>query len=205
MLNPMTRWTLLIWLCLTLPACSWFKDKPPEYIDAPEAPPLQVPEDLDPPRYITPIVIMAPEMRTPSGDELNPAPPRVANTGGGGDSNAWMAWSAQGVYLLVRDTPESVSRRLRFAIERSGMDMMERGENGDYRFDYMHLQYDDRSFWKKLKFWDNSLGPNYSGVYRTRVEADAEGARIYLYFDSGESATTSAAEHVLGIFMDRLG
>jgi len=205
MLSFPTRTIAVVVLACGLQACSWFKEKQPEYIDAPEVAPLKVPEGLDAPQYKSPIVINAPELPTPTGDELNPTPPRVASTGGGGEANAYMAWSAQGVYLKVKDTPASVARRLGFAIENSGMDMLDKGDEGRYRFQYVQLQRDDRSFWQKLKFWGNDLGPNYSGVYRTEVKPDDEGARIYLYFDAGTPATTAAAEHVLGIFMDRLG
>jgi uncharacterized lipoprotein len=144
-------------------------------------------------------------MRMPSGDELNPGPPRVVSTGGNADSNAWMSWSAQGVFLKVRDTEDSVQRRLRFAIERSGMKLLNEAGDGSYRFEYYHVRADDRSFWQKMMFWRGGAGPNYSGIYRTQVVADGEDARVYLLFDSGEQATTNAAENVLGQFMERLG
>ena len=188
-----------------LTGCSWFREKPPEYVASREVPRIRVPEGLDEPTYPNPLVISTPEMRIPTGDELNPGPPRTVNTGGRSDANAFLAWSAEGVYLKVLDTPDSVSRRLGFAIERSGMQMLERGGAGEYRFTYSHQRLDQRSLWQKMKFWNDDLGPNYSGTYRTRVAGDGENTRIYLMFDSGEPATTSAAEHVLGIFMERLG
>ena len=106
---------------------------------------------------------------------------------------------------MVRDTPESVARRLGFAIERSGMTTLDSGSQGSYRFEYVQLRVDDRSLWQKVKFWEKSKTPNYTGIYRTRVEADGQDARVFLLFDSGESATTNSAEHVLGKFMERLG
>lgn len=190
---------------LVLSACSWFRDKPPEYMASREAEPLRVPEGYDLPRQPSPVLITTPEMRLPSGDELNPGPPRVVSTGGSGDSNAWMSWSAQGVYLKVLDTAESVERRLGFAIERSGMELLDAAGDGAYRFQYFHIPPDERSFWEKLQFWRGDNGPNYSGIYRTQVVADGEDARVYLLFDSGEQATTNAAEHVLGLFMERMG
>lgn len=205
MLIKPIRALLLLCAAATLASCSWFKEKPPEYVASEEVPRLQVPADLDEPNYPRPLVITAPPMRIPSGDELNPGPPRVVSTAGRGDANAFMAWSAAGAYLKVLDSRESVSRRLGFAIERSGMRMLERGENGAYRFEYFHERPDDRSIWQKMTFWSDELGPNYSGVYRTRVEADGQDARVFLLFDSNEPATTNAAEHILGIFMERLG
>jgi uncharacterized lipoprotein len=192
-------------LLLGLAGCSWFKEKPPEYVASREVPRLQVPPDLDEPRYPSPLMISAPEMRIPTGDELNPGPPRTVSTGGRADANAFMSWSAEGVYLKVLDTPDSVNRRLGFAIERSGMQLLEGGEAGDFRFQYNHRRPDQRSLWQKMKFWSDGRGPDYSGTYRARVSGDGDNSRVYLMFDSGEPATTSAAEHVLGLFMERLG
>ncbi len=192
-------------LAAGLGACSWFKEKPPEYMASQEVDPLGVPSDLDAPQYRAPLVITTPEMRLPSGDELNPGPPRAVSTAGRGDANAWMAWSAEGVYLSVDDSPESVQRRLGFAIDRTGMRPLEPADDGAHRFEYVHQRFDERSFWQKLAFWNDGLGADYSGTYRTRVVADGDETRVYLLLDSGRPATTSASEHVLGIFMERLG
>lgn len=167
---------------------------------------LQVPEGLDPLQFPSPLLISAGEIRLPSGDELNPGPPRVANTAGqGNDSNAYLSWSGQGVYLAVADTPDSVQRRLGFAITRVGMTPLETDEPNEHRFEYIQVNTDDRSFWQKMAFWNRSRGPDYSGFYRTRVEGDGDKSRVYLFLDSGTPATTTAAEHILGIFMERLG
>ena len=166
--------------------------------------PLQVPEDLDQVQAVRPIVISSQELRLPAGDELNPGPPRVAATGGG-DTNAFMAWSATGVYLKVNDTPDSVARRLGFVIERSGMQVIEQSADGRHRFEYQHPYVDERGFFSKMLFWRDDQGPNYSGAYQTRLEADAGQTRVYLLHDDGSRADTSAAEHILAIFMERLG
>lgn len=205
MLKLFIRTTALFLALALVQACSWFGDKPPEYVESEDGQPLQVPEDLDEPQFQSPIAITAPELRMPAGDELNPGPPRVVATAGRTDTNAFMAWSAQGVYLMVRDTPDSVARRLGFAIERAGMRLIDKDPGGQHRFEYHHARTDERSFWRKMLFWTDGKGPNYSGIYRTRMEADGEGTRVYLLFDSGEAATTDSAEHVLGIFMERLG
>ncbi len=205
MLKQLSRLAALLLIAALLPACSWFKEKPPEYMLSEEVEPLSVPADLNEPVYRAPLLVGSPGMRLPSDDELNPGPPRAVNTAGRGDANAYMAWSAQGVYLSVLDSPESVSRRLGFAIERTGMRTLEPAENGDHRFEFVHLRPDDRSFWQKLAFWNRGDGPDYSCFYRTRVVDDGGNSRVYLFLDSGTPAPTSAAEHVLGIFMERLG
>jgi len=188
-----------------LGACSLFKDKPPEYMVSREAEPLEVPSDLDAPRYPAPLLISAPEMRMPSGDELNPGPPRTVTTAGRGKANAWIAWSAEGVYLAVADSPASVDRRLGYAIERTGMRPLETDGEASHRFEYVHVRYDERSFWQKLAFWNDGKGPDYTGTYRAQLVPNGVDTRVYLYLDSGAPAPTSAAEHILGIFMERLG
>ena len=205
MLNPLFRCLATLVLIASLAGCSWFRDKPPEYMESQEVAALSVPEGLDPLRYQSPLLIGNEGIRMPSGDELNPGPPRVVNTAGQGDTNAYLAWSAQGVYLAVRDTPESVQRRLGFAIGRVGMSPLETSEPMEHRFEYVHIRYDERSIWQKMAFWNRNKGPDFSGFYKTQVVADGEESRVYLYLDSGTQATTSAAEHILGIFMERLG
>ncbi len=205
----MARKTRSVWLMLLvvllLPACSLFRDKPPEYLDSDPGGTLQVPEDLDSLVFVRPVEITVPYMRTPSGDELNPGPPRAVATGGRGDTNAFLAWSAQGVYLQVKDSSDSVARRLGYAIERSGMRLIERDPEGGHEFEYTQMRVDDRGFFQKLMFWRNDQGPNYSGRYRTRLAPDGEQTRVYLNYPGGESVDTAAGEHILAIFMERLG
>ena len=128
MLIKPIRALLLLCAAATLASAAGSRKNRRNMSPAEEVPRLQVPADLDEPNYPRPLVISAPAMRIPTGDELNPGPPRVVNTAGRGDANAFMAWSAAGAYLKVLDSRESVSRRLGFAIERSGMRMLERGE-----------------------------------------------------------------------------
>lgn len=198
---------LLVPACaLLLAACGTFGDKPPEYLVSEEGKPLAVPEGLDQPQPVNPVTIRVEEMRSPSGDELNPLPPRAASTAGGGDANAYIAWSAAGAYLAVKDTPDSVSRRLRFAIERSGMNLLQRDDNAGHLFEYAHEQQPvEKGFFGKMLFWREEYGPNYSGTYRVRLEPDGTETRVYLVTDAGDAVGTNAAEQILGLFMERLG
>lgn len=189
-----------------LQACSWFKDKQPEYLESREGQALKVPEGLDEPRAVSPVVIRIENMRMPAGDELRPVPPHAAVTAGGGEANAYMAWSSSGAYLAVKDTPDSVSRRLRFAIERSGMQLIKQGENGAHLFEYVHQRIpQEKSFFQKILFWRSNEGPDYSGTYQLKLEPAGEETRVFLRFQDGNPAETSAAEYVLGAFMERLG
>ena len=197
---------LLVFASTLMQACSLFKDKEPVYLASEEGRPLQLPEGFDKPQPVNPIVINIAEMRTPTGDELSAMPPRAATTAGGGDANAYIAWSANGAFLAVKDSPQSVSRRLRFAIQRSGMNLVQRDDEGGHQFEYFQpLQPMEKSFWGKVMFWRQEYMANYSGAYKLRLEADGDETRVYLMTAAGEHTGTNAAEHVLGIFMERLG
>lgn len=197
---------LSILVMLLISACGLFGDRKPEYLDSSEGKPLQVPEDLDAPRPVTPVVIRISDMPKPTGDQLDFQPPRVAVTAGGGDANAYMAWSSSGAYLAVRDTPESVARRLRFAIQRSGMNLVERHDEGGHIFEYRHLRLPpEKSLFQKVLFWRDVESPDYSGTYRLRLQPEGEETRVYLDVAGDGAAETPAAEHILGIFMERLG
>lgn len=195
----------LLLMAMVLSGCSMFGNNEPEYLASVEGEPLKIPEGLDAPKGPRPVVITVPQMRMPAGDELEPLPPRVVSTAGKQDTNTFMAWSAEGVYLMVKDTPDSVARRLRFAIVNSGMNMLERDDSGSHKFHYtqVHLTTDE-GFFSSMAFWRDKP-VDYSGVFMTHLQPDGENTRVYLLFGTGESVDTSGAEHILGIFMERLG
>jgi hypothetical protein len=140
----------------------------------------------------------------PAGDELEPMPPRVVSTAGRQDTNAYMAWSAQGAYLLVKDSPDSVANRLRNAIESLGMELLEVGEAGAHKFHYTQPQAPDEGFFSRMAFWRSSGGDfNYSGTFMTSLRPDGKNTRIYLLFGNGEPVDVAGTEHILGIFMER--
>lgn len=183
-------------------------EKGSEYLNSVSVPPLKIPPGLDNPTGPSPLIIGVPDMRKPEGDELSPGPPRVASTAGKQDANAYIAWSPKGAYLLVKDTPDSVKRRLRFAIERSGMTLLKPGENGDLKFHYTQAAppHEDEGFFSHMAFWRSK--PEYidfSGTFMFSIEPDDDNSRVYLLFGTGEPVDVSGCEHILGIFMDRLG
>ena len=184
--------------------CSWFGgDEKPPYYDSDNGKRLEIPEGLNAPDFVSPLMIVERPVALP--EVMDTRPPRVASTAGRGDANAWLGWASDGVYLKVLDTPESVARRLGFAIERSGMRMLKEADEGAYAFEYLQPPGpDEGGFFSKLAFW-RSDGPDYSGAYRTEVRADGEDARVYLRQPNGDPAAPDAAEHVLAVFMERLG
>ena len=199
------RATIISVLLVVLSGCSWFGKNEPEYVASVEHEPLKIPAGLDRPQGTSPaVIITSPGMRKPVGDELEPLPPLVVSTAGKQDANSYMAWSAEGVYLFVKDTPDSVARRLRFAIERSGMTMLKHDDSGAHKFHYKQDMRTDKGFFSRLAFW-RSDPVDYSGTFMTRLKADGENTRVYLLFGTGEAVDTAGAEHVLGIFMDRFG
>ena len=79
-------------------------------------------------------------------------------------------------------------------------------DEGAHKFEYSHLRVPrEKGFFEKMLFWRNDLGPDYSGTYQVVIQPDGEASRVYLKFETGSPANTNAAEHVLGIFMERLG
>ena len=187
--------------------CSSFRNKEPEYLASVEAAPLKVPPGMNNPTGPSPVLISVPQMRIPAGDELEPAPPRVVSTAGKQDANAYIAWSAEGAYLMVKDTPDSVARRLRYAIENSGMTMLNVGDSGAHKFHYTQVHAEsDEGFFSRMAFWrDRPEYIDFSGTFMTSLRPDGQDTRVYLLFGTGDPVDTAGSEHILGIFMERLG
>jgi hypothetical protein len=204
MMNTLYRTVIALTLTAVLAGCSLFGNNEPEYLASVESPPLQIPPGLDSPRSSAPVLIGQPKMRMPAGDELEPMPPRVVSTAGKQDTNAYMAWSAEGAYLMVKDTPESVARRLRFVIENSGMEMLKMDDSGSHKFHYTQPEPESEGFFSNMAFW-RETAMNYSGTFMTSLRPDGENTRVYLLFGTGEPVDTAGTEHILGIFMERLG
>lgn len=208
MMISFCRIVIALLLVAIIAGCSSFRNKEPEYLASREEAPLKIPPGLDNPTSPSPVLITVPEMRLPQGDELEPAPPRVVSTAGKQDANAYIAWSAKGAYLMVRDTPDSVARRLGFAIVNSGMTMLEKSASGSHKFHYKQPPpiTDDKGFFSRMAFWRSR--PDYvdfSGTFMTSLIPDGEDTRVYLLFGTGEAVDTAGSEHILGVFMERLG
>jgi len=188
---------------LLLAACS-SKGKKPEYYDAVETPSLEVPEGLSKPDSSSALVIRAPYMPPPAMI-LQDMPPRISNTTSGIDANSRLSWSAQGIYLLVEDTPESVQRRLAIVIERSGMQRIRTDVNGVYRFDYYQTFDKVDGFISKMAFWNRDNSEDYSGAYQIYGQPAGESTRVYIKYADGTDCEPDAAEHVLAVLGARLG
>jgi len=198
------RTAITLTLIAVLSGCSLFGENEPEYIDSIEAEPLKIPPGLDEPAGPAPVTISVPYLRMPQGDELEPMPPRVVSTAGRKDTKAYLSWSAEGVYLMIKDAPVNVARQLESAINKLGMTMLDRDDAGSHKFHYKQDMGVDEGFFSSMAFW-RSNPTDYSGTFMTSLQADGKDTRVYLLFGTGEAVDTAGAEHILGIFMDSLG
>lgn len=203
-----TRVSFVLTACLAmlvLAGCASRDARSREYYGAVETKPLEVPEGLAEPTSSAALIINAPPMPL-SPMAMESKPPRISSTTSGLDSNSEFKWSAQGLYLLVDDTPESVQRRLKLVIERAGMQRIRVDEEGVYRFDYYQtFGGEDEGFLSRLAFWNRDDVEDYSGAYQTYVRPDGEQTRVYVKYADGTDCEPDAAEHILDVVRSRLG
>lgn len=198
---------IVLTACMVLlTSCSLFrhKDKQPLYYKAVEAEPLVIPEGLDRPASSSALVIVTPMAPLPQ-KEMKIVPPRISSQSTGDKDGSRVRWSAEGAYLEVQDTQESVYNRLGLVIQRSGMSLSDTHLDNGYFFEYSHDPKDpDRGFFSKLAFWRDD-GPNFSGSYKAVIQADGKNSRIFIKNADDSEADQAAAEHLLNIFGERLG
>jgi uncharacterized lipoprotein len=184
-------------------ACS-SKSKKPEYYNAAETAPMEIPEGLNQPSSSSALRIEAPYMPPPSMI-LQDKPPRISSTTSGIDSNSRLSWSSQGIYLLVEDSPESVQRRLGIVIKRTEMKRIQIDDKGVYRFDY-YQEFDEiGGFISRMAFWNRDQVEDYSGAYQTFTQPEGENTRVYIKYADGTDCEPDAAEHVLAVLGARMG
>ena len=195
---------------LALSSCSMFKreEKVPLYYSAVESPELQVPESLARPSSSGAFVITTPAVPLPQ-QEIRTYPPRVDTTSTDGQTGSAVRWSAGIVYLSVKDSQESVFRRLGIVVTRSGMSLLNTIGDSGYSFAYKHVPKSTDEgffgrFFGKMAFWRDKP-PNYSGDYQAVTQADGEITRVSIKNADGSEADPNAAEHLLEILGERLG
>jgi uncharacterized lipoprotein len=189
---------------LLLTACS-SGEKRPEYYDAEEVAPLQIPEGLEKPDAASALVIASPKMPPPTM-VMETKPPRISSTTSGINANSSFTWSSQGLYLKVLDSPDSAHRRLGLVIDRAGMEKVRIDDEGVYRFDYYQRFEDEGGFFSKLAFWSRDKSEDYSGAYQLYVRPDGrDNARVYVKYADGTDCEPDAAEHLLAVIRSRMG
>ena len=195
---------LLTILAVLLTAACSSKSKKPDYYNEFETASLEIPEGLSQPDSSSALVIRTPSMPPPSMI-LQDTPPRISSTTSGINANSRLSWSAQGLYLLVEDTPESVQRRMGIVIERSGMQRIRIDDSGVYRFDYYQTFDNVDGFISKMAFWNRDQSEDYSGAYQTYAQPEGENTRVYIKYADGTDCEPDAAEHVLAVLGARMG
>lgn len=188
---------------IVVSACS-SKSKKPEYYDAVESPSLDIPEGLSRPESGSALVVNTPYMPPPSMILLD-KPPRISSTTSGLDANSRLSWSAQGLYLLVEDTPESTHRRLGLVLERGGMQRIRVDDKGVYRFDYYQKFDKLEGFLGRMAFWNRDNAEDYSGAYQAFTQSEGGNTRVYLKYADGTDCEPDAAEHLLAVLSERMG
>jgi uncharacterized lipoprotein len=196
--------TFLTTLVVLLVAACSSESKKPEYYNQVEAPSLEIPEGMSTPDSSSALIIRVPYMPPPSMI-LQDKPPRITSTTSGIDANSRLSWSAQGIYLLVEDTPESVQRRLAIVIERGGMQRIRIDVNGVYRFDYYQTFDKVGGFISKMAFWNRDNSEDYSGAYQIYAQPEGENTRVFIKYADGTDCEPDAAEHMLQVLSERMG
>ena len=201
--NAALKMLALLLPALLLAACSGGQ-KQPEYYAATETEPLEIPDHLSKPDASQALIIQAEYMPPPSLI-METRPPRISSTTSGIEEGSRLNWSAQGLYLLVEDTPESSHRRLGAVIKNSGMERIRVDDKGVYRFDYYQTFEDTGGFMKSMAFWRRDATEDYSGAYQAYVRPEGEITRVYIKYADGTDCEADAAEHLLAVIRKRLG
>jgi uncharacterized lipoprotein len=194
---------LLACAVMLLAACA-SENKEPEYYRAVETESLVIPEGLSKPDLSSALVINSPYMPPPTM-MIETMPPRISSTTSGLKANSRLNWSAEGLYLLVKDTPESTHRRVGIVLEHGGMQRIRVDENGVYRFDYYQKFAEKDGFFKKMAFWSVDETEDYSGAYQVFTQPDGENTRVYIKYADGTDCEPDAAEHLLDVLSARMG
>lgn len=165
---------------------------------------MEIPEGLDKPDESGALVITTPYMPPPTM-LIETMPPRISSTTSGLKANSRLSWSPEGLYLLVKDTPESTHRRLGYVLENGGMQRIRVDEEGVYRFDYYQKFAEKDGFFKKMAFWNVDETEDYSGAYQVFTQPDGENTRVYIKYADGTDCEPDAAEHLLDVLSARMG
>jgi len=185
------------------------KSREPIYKASDEIDEIEVPADLSQPQVG--VVYNVPGYSLPelaaTGNEM--LPPTVQPSEVAEHSRSQIRFGRSGLYLAIQDEPDSVWRRLGFALNRGDMRLESSNEDG---FEYVfHLDHEpvesEKSGFSRLFFWRKAELINYSGRYRIVVGKESEGGvtAVELLGESGGVLDFDRAEYILAGLRDRLG
>ncbi len=208
-LKILTTTTLLITLISLLTACGT-RDRLPVYADSEEIDPVEAPPGMTQPQvrstYDVPGYYL-PELAA-RGNEARP--PNVQPSAEAERSRSQIRFGRTGLFLEVRDEPDSVWQQLGSTLNDHGMSVQEADESERrYRFLLSHEAIEaERRGLSRLAFWRSAEVTDFSGYYQVKVRADernGDSASVILLDASGEILDMEQAEYVLARLRDQLG
>ena len=206
-----TKFLMTATLLLLLNGCGLFGDKEedrPVYFEASETEYLAVPKGLNEPRRDQALEIMGERVAPGMTIDASSEPPRVQGAEGADVSFSGINYGAKGNYLLIDGSVGDVYSRLKDAIASTGMELLDEN-SAESSFDVYYADpprpKPKKGFFKSMLFWKGNKATDYSGNYRTSLEADGDKTRIYLLNMQGQSTTEEAADVVLGHVLEGIG
>lgn len=191
-------------LLLAVTGCGYLEQRA-EYEHVAEGQRLEVPPDLDAPDERR-------ALRVPNATDSQVQGGAVSDRPGSPDSVDASDPSDAGdarerTALVVDDDVESVFRRLGFALERIGVEIVERdAQAGYYVVDYVDTRAREQRPNVISRWVLRRQGPeDFSGNYRLEVRDDAAGTMVILLDDRGQAAPDRVAAELLGAIDARLG
>src|SRR5690625_157316 len=207
----MTRTGTVLTLMLAAAVLSgcFGKSREPIYKASEEIDAIEVPADLSQPQvgavYNVPGYSL-PELAA-TGNEM--LPPTVQPSEVAEHSRSQIRFGRSGLYLAIQDEPDSVWRRLGFALNRGDMRLESSNEDEfEYVFQLNHEPVEsEKSGFGRLFFWRKAELIDYSGRYRIVVGKVAERGitAVELLGESGGVLDFDRAEYILAGLRDRLG
>ena len=196
------RLALVAVLAFLLAGCGLF-NRNTEFEEVGAARPLEVPPDLDAPDTTR-------SMRVPDATYSRVAGGPVQRSDAPADvpADVRLEYAGDTATLLVPDTLDSVYRRLGFALERIGMEIVERDDGANaYLVEYVDRQARENRPGVFARWILRRKGPtDHSGVYRVSIEeAGAAASRVRLLTRDGDDAPERVVNDVLGALEERLG
>ncbi len=183
------------------------RDRQPIYVASEEVSSIRIPDGLSEPNvrptYRIPGYFL-PEMAAAGGEAR---PPRVLPSAEAEASRSHIRFGPSGLFLAVEDEPESVWRRLSFALNRGGMSVRRVDESSRrFHFSFVHDPIEvNRTGLARLAIWRGTELMDYSGQYRAEVQPDGDHARVTLLDADGNLVDMETAEYVLAVLRERLG
>ncbi len=190
--------------------CSWF-DREPAYREARSGDTLRVPEGLT--RPIPPAELAVPNAAgSDFPAEHSGEPPEVVlqmsrQSKIDPDVGAYLSIDSGALLLVVRDSPDSVWRRTKSALEQSGASILgsDQGEM-QYRVAYVsQAPVPKRSIWSRLNPFSKDQEQSQEYSFDLKIQSRSGHTKVTLHDAEGYVQSGRVAEELLEKLADRLG